>query len=82
MDSVRYKIMGKPFLVGYNEKMNMASGSRVLIDFLGERTIQTKFLRPEDETQIRKMRRSNIKKNICVPKVVTDQLSMGTFIVT
>ena len=74
--------MGKPFWVGYNAKMNMANGSRILIDFLGERTIQTKFLRPEDEAQIRKVRKSNIKKNISVPKVVTNQLSIGIFIVT
>jgi hypothetical protein len=79
---VRYKTIGKPFLVGYSAKMNMASGSRILIDLLGERVIQTKFLRPEDETHTSKMRKSSIKRNICVPTVVTDQLSMGMFIVT
>ena len=32
--------MGKPFWVGYNAKMNMVSGSRILIDLFGEWIIQ------------------------------------------
>ena len=82
MDSVRYKTTGKPFLVGYNAKMNMASGSRILIDLFGERIIPKKFLRPEGDTHTRQVEKSSIQKNICVPETMRDQLRIGVFIVT
>ena len=83
MDSVRYRTIASLFLVGYNAEMNTASGSRMLIDLLGgERIVQTKPFRPDDETHTSKVRESSIKKNTCVPAVVTDWLSMGIFTVT
>ena len=82
MDSVRYRTIGSLFLVGYNAEMNTASGSRMLIGLLGERIVQTKPFRPDDETHTSKVRESSIKKNTCVPAVVTDWLSMGIFTVT
>lgn len=82
MDSVRYKTMGKPFWVGYNAKMNMVSGSRILIDLFGEWIIPKKFLRPEGDTHTKQMEKSSIQKNICVPETMRDELSIGVFIVT
>ena len=82
VDSVRYRTIGRPFLVGYNVKMNMASGSRILIDLFVEQVSQTKLFRPDDDTHNSKMRESRVKRNICVPGVVTNWLSMGIFMVT